>query len=30
MHGHDERIHLDDLAFATRFLYDLVVRFAGG
>ena len=29
MHGHDERIHLDDLAFATRFLYDLVVRFAG-
>jgi acetylornithine deacetylase/succinyl-diaminopimelate desuccinylase-like protein len=29
MHGHDERIHVDDLAFATRFLYDLVVRFAG-
>ena len=29
MHGHDERIHVDDLAFASRFLYDLVVRFAG-
>lgn len=29
IHGHNERIHVDDLAFATRFIYDLVVRFAG-
>ena len=29
VHGHDERIHIDDLRFATRFLRDLVVRFAG-
>ena len=29
MHGHDERIAVDDLAFATRFLYDVVVRFCG-
>ncbi len=29
IHGHNERIHVDDLAFGTRFLYDLVVRFAG-
>ena len=29
VHGHNERIHVDDLAFATRFIYDLVVRFAG-
>ncbi|CAN5279648.1 M20/M25/M40 family metallo-hydrolase [soil metagenome] len=28
IHGHNERIHVDDLAFATRFIYDLVVRFA--
>lgn len=29
VHGHNERIHVDDLAFGTRFLYDFVVRFAG-
>lgn len=29
VHGHNERIHVDDLAFGTRFIYDLVVRFAG-
>ena len=29
VHGHNERIHVDDLAYGTRFLYDLVVRFAG-
>ena len=29
IHGHNERIHIDDLAFGTRFMYDLVVRFAG-
>lgn len=29
VHGHNERIHLDDLTYGTRFLYDLVVRFAG-
>jgi len=29
VHGHNERIHVDDLAFATRFIYDVVVRFAG-
>ncbi len=29
VHGHNERIHIDDLAFATRFIHDLVVRFAG-
>lgn len=29
MHGHNERIAIDDLAFATRFLYDVVVRFCG-
>jgi acetylornithine deacetylase/succinyl-diaminopimelate desuccinylase-like protein len=28
-HGHNERIHVDDLAFATRFVHDLVIRFAG-
>jgi acetylornithine deacetylase/succinyl-diaminopimelate desuccinylase-like protein len=27
IHGHDERIAVDDLAFATRFLYEVVVRF---
>jgi acetylornithine deacetylase/succinyl-diaminopimelate desuccinylase-like protein len=27
MHGHDERIGVADLTFATRFLYELVVRF---
>lgn len=29
VHGHDERIAVDDLAFGTRFLHDLVVRFCG-
>ena len=29
VHGHNERIHVDDLAFGTRFIYDVVVRFAG-
>lgn len=27
VHGHDERIAVEDLAFATRFLYEVVVRF---
>lgn len=27
IHGHNERIAVDDLTFATRFIYDLVVRF---
>jgi acetylornithine deacetylase/succinyl-diaminopimelate desuccinylase-like protein len=26
VHGHNERIHVDDLHFGTRFLYDLAVR----
>jgi acetylornithine deacetylase/succinyl-diaminopimelate desuccinylase-like protein len=30
VHGHNERVGIDDLAFATRFLYELVVRFCGG
>jgi acetylornithine deacetylase/succinyl-diaminopimelate desuccinylase-like protein len=29
VHGHNERIHVEDLAFGTQFLYDLVIRFAG-
>jgi acetylornithine deacetylase/succinyl-diaminopimelate desuccinylase-like protein len=29
VHGHNERIAIDDLAFATRFLYEVVVRFCG-
>lgn len=29
VHGHDERIAVDDLAFGTRFLYELVTRFCG-
>jgi acetylornithine deacetylase/succinyl-diaminopimelate desuccinylase-like protein len=29
VHGHNERVAVDDLAFATRFLYDVVVRFCG-
>jgi acetylornithine deacetylase/succinyl-diaminopimelate desuccinylase-like protein len=28
VHGHNERIHIDDLAYATQFLHDVVVRFA--
>jgi len=27
VHGHNERIHVDDLAFGTRFVYDLVASF---
>ena len=27
VHGHDERIGVEDLAFGTRFLYELVLRF---
>ena len=29
VHGHNERIAIADLAFGTRFLYDLVLRFCG-
>ena len=29
VHGHNERVHVDDLGFGTRFIYDLVVRFCG-
>ncbi|HEV2109140.1 MAG TPA: M20/M25/M40 family metallo-hydrolase [Thermomicrobiales bacterium] len=29
VHGHDERIAVEDLGFATRFLYDVVTRFCG-
>jgi acetylornithine deacetylase/succinyl-diaminopimelate desuccinylase-like protein len=29
VHGHNERIHVDDLAFGAQFIYDLVARFAG-
>jgi len=28
VHGHNERIHVDDLAYATRFLHDLIATFA--
>lgn len=28
VHGHDERIAVEDLAFATRFLYEVVIRFS--
>ncbi len=28
VHGHNERIHLDDVRFGARFAYDLVARFA--
>jgi acetylornithine deacetylase/succinyl-diaminopimelate desuccinylase-like protein len=28
VHGHNERIHVDDLAHATRFMYDLIATFA--
>lgn len=27
VHGHDERIAVEDLAFATRFMYEVVIRF---
>ena len=26
VHGHNERFHVDDLEYGTRFLYDLVIR----
>jgi acetylornithine deacetylase/succinyl-diaminopimelate desuccinylase-like protein len=29
IHGHNERVAVDDLAYATRFFVDLVTRFAG-
>jgi acetylornithine deacetylase/succinyl-diaminopimelate desuccinylase-like protein len=29
IHGHDERIAVDDLLYGVRFLYDVVRRFAG-
>lgn len=28
VHGHNERVHVDDLAYATRFLHDLIATFA--
>ena len=27
VHGHNERIHVDDLAYATHFMYDLIATF---
>ena len=30
IHGHDERISVDNLMFATRLIYDIVARFCGG
>jgi acetylornithine deacetylase/succinyl-diaminopimelate desuccinylase-like protein len=29
VHGHNERVHVDDVGFGTRFIYDLVVRYCG-
>lgn len=29
VHGHNERLHVDDLGFGARFMYDIVVRFCG-
>lgn len=29
IHGHDERVAVENLAFATRVLYDIVTRFCG-
>lgn len=29
VHGHDERVHADDVAFATVALYEIVLRFCG-
>ena len=26
VNGHNERLHVDDLEYGTRFLYDLVIR----
>jgi acetylornithine deacetylase/succinyl-diaminopimelate desuccinylase-like protein len=28
VHGHNERVHVDDLTYATRFLHDLIATFA--
>jgi len=28
VHGHNERIHVDDLAYATRFIHDLIATFS--
>lgn len=28
VHGHNERIHVDDLAYATRYVHDLIATFA--
>jgi acetylornithine deacetylase/succinyl-diaminopimelate desuccinylase-like protein len=30
VHGHDERISLDNIAFGTRVLYEIVSEFCGG
>lgn len=30
VHGHDERVHVDDLAYGTDFVYRLVMNVAGG
>lgn len=30
VHGHNERVHVDDLAFGTEFVYRLVLNVAGG
>jgi acetylornithine deacetylase/succinyl-diaminopimelate desuccinylase-like protein len=30
VHGHDERISIDNLVFGARVLYDVVLRFCGG
>ncbi|MDQ3656785.1 MAG: M20/M25/M40 family metallo-hydrolase [Chloroflexota bacterium] len=27
VHGHNERVHVDDLAYATRFIHDLIATF---
>jgi acetylornithine deacetylase/succinyl-diaminopimelate desuccinylase-like protein len=29
IHGHNERVHVDDLAYAARFFVNVVVRFSG-
>jgi len=29
VHGHNERIHVDDLGYGARFIHDVVVRFCG-
>ena len=30
VHGHDERIHVDDVVYGTQFVYQLVTKVAGG